>query len=79
VTQDETKYVGGPIPSKLKDQIEQQCGDFGLKVGRVVVAMSRLWADLPPDLQMKLYQRINSSENFLDLLMGSISDAEVQA
>ncbi len=64
----DTKYIGGPIPSDLKDKIDAQVEECGWKIGRVVVGMAKLWAGLPLSIQARLVNQSLDSESFIDLV-----------
>ena len=65
---DDTKYIGGPIPSDLKDKIDEQVEECGWKIGRVVVGMAKLWAGLPPSMQAQLVNQSMDSDSFIELI-----------
>lgn len=65
---DEPKYIGGPIPADLKDKIDAQVEEYGWKIGRVVIGMAKLWAELPPLVQARLLNQSLDSDSFIELV-----------
>ena len=71
---DESKYIGGPIPSELKDKIDAQVEECGWKIGRVVIGMAKLWAELPPSIQARLLSQSLESDSFIELVQQIVDE-----
>jgi len=77
VMMNQKSLIQGNVGEELKNKFDDQIGQQGFFVGRVVESMVRLWVELPPDTQSKLYGR--PTDNILKLTVEGIVQEYMQS
>jgi hypothetical protein len=75
---DKKELIQGSVPKDLKKLFNQQVQGQGFIIGRVVESMTRLWTELPADIQSKLYGRQVDGPALINLVR-QIADEQIQA
>lgn len=72
------RNLSGLVSEELYDKFINQADRLGIKVKRAVAAAAKLWAELPPEIQVQLLDQSLNSDSFL-MLVRQIADERIAA